>query len=130
MVHEKHKIPVYSNTLNLVYDDKCEIHEMIEKLEIEDEGIDDILENSESSTGYTFCANGEYWICYHKNFNHGVIAHEIKHYLNFIYAQLDCKLSLEEDEHEAYFLGYITDLAYKFIKENKIKRQCCRIMLL
>lgn len=115
MVHEKHKIPIYHNTLNLVYDKEIEISSMMEKLGIEDDEMD-----SEESDGYTFIHEEEYWIFFHNNVTPGIIAHEAKHYVNFVWAQIRGELSLEQDEFEAYFLGYSVDLIHKFIKENKI----------
>ena len=115
MVHEKHKIPIYSNILNLVYDKNIEISSMIEKLCIEDEEID-----SSEANGYTFIYENEYWIFFHNNVTPGIVAHEAKHCVNFIWAQIRGELSLEQDEFEAYFLGYIVDLIHKFVKENKI----------
>ena len=62
MVHEKHKIPIYHNTLNLVYDKEMEISSMMEKLGIEDDEMD-----SEETDGYTFIYDNEYWIFFHNN---------------------------------------------------------------
>jgi len=115
MVHEKHKIPIYQNTLNLVYDEEIEISSMLEKLGINYEDL-----HPEGSDGYTLIYDNEYWIFLHNNVTPGVIAHEAKHYLNFIWAQIDGNLDKQEDEFEAYFLGYVVDLIHKFVNENKI----------
>ena len=116
MVHEKHKIPIYHNILNLVYDKEIEIPDMLDKLGIEEEDID-----GEDADGLSFIQDNEYWICLHNNLTPGIIAHEAKHYVNYVWEQISAKLNQEEDEFEAYFLGYVVDLIHKFIKENKIE---------
>lgn len=49
----------------------------------------------------------------------GEIAHESKHLVNFIFSYFGVKLSLSNDEPEAYFLERIVDTAHLAIKQYK-----------
>lgn len=116
IIHKTVKIPIYCCTLNLLYDKEKEVDEILNELNLNNE--DDYSENCEA---LTFIHNEQYWIVFNKNITPGIIAHESKHLVNFIYLQIDANLSLNEDEFECYLLGYIVDLIHKFVKENKIK---------
>ena len=49
----------------------------------------------------------------------GEIAHECKHLVNFIFAYFGVKLSLTNDEPEAYFLERIVDLTHNAISQYR-----------
>jgi hypothetical protein len=52
----------------------------------------------------------------------GVIAHECKHAVNFIFKWHGQKLSLDNDEHECYLLDWMVDQAHYSIKKFRGKK--------
>jgi hypothetical protein len=52
----------------------------------------------------------------------GIIAHECKHAVNFIFQWHGQKLSLDNDEHECYMLDWLVDQAHNSIKKYKSKK--------
>ena len=55
---------------------------------------------------------------HHKKIYHGTIAHESVHIAHFIMTYSGLVKSLNNDEAEAYLVGWITDQVYKFMKET------------
>ena len=53
------------------------------------------------------------------NTSPGIIAHECKHAINFVFAWVGVKLSTVNDESECYMLGWLVDKAHSAIKAFK-----------
>jgi len=51
-----------------------------------------------------------------RNIN-GVVAHECKHFLNYIFSYYGVKLDCDNDEIECYFLSHIVNEVYKCINK-------------
>ena len=50
--------------------------------------------------------------------NVSLLAHEAVHVCNFIYENIGAKLDIENDEHQAYIIGWIIDEMELFLKEK------------
>ncbi len=57
------------------------------------------------------------------NITHGIIAHECLHILSFVYENRGVRKSKNNDEHEAYFLGWIVTEVYKALDKFKVMKQ-------
>ncbi len=53
--------------------------------------------------------------------NHGIIAHEALHVVNFILAESAHKPDYDNDEPICFLLDYIITEIYKFLEKNKIQ---------
>lgn len=58
-------------------------------------------------------------IFFKPNTSPGIIAHECKHAINFVFAWVGVKLSTVNDESECYMLGWLVDKAHSAIKAFK-----------
>jgi len=54
---------------------------------------------------------------YSKKENAACIAHEIIHVANFIFSGRDIEFTYNHDEHYAYFVEYLYELSYDFMKK-------------
>lgn len=48
----------------------------------------------------------------------GVIAHESKHIVNFIFKEIDYLIDMDNDEVECYLLGWVVNEINKFLNER------------
>lgn len=65
-------------------------------------------------------AKQNFYIALDTSKNHpspGLIAHECKHLINFIYVHIGQKLDPVNDELECYFLGYLVDKINKLLNK-------------
>ena len=51
----------------------------------------------------------------------GTIAHESLHAVNFIFSDLDIEYSLDNDEHAAYMVGWISRCCWKVLQKEIYK---------
>ena len=52
---------------------------------------------------------------------YGAVAHESLHALNFIYKSRDVGLDVENDEHSAYLIDWISETLHSLINKNGFK---------
>jgi len=58
------------------------------------------------------------WVVFNTHyFTHSIIAHEVRHAVNYILNRIGHKLDAENDEPEAYLAGWDTNVVYRCISE-------------
>lgn len=58
--------------------------------------------------------------CSKKDITFGLVVHELQHATNCILNHIGITPSYENDEAQAYLIGYISNKVFDFIKENKL----------
>ena len=57
----------------------------------------------------------------HSKLTHGVISHEALHISNFIFSERGIIPDFDNDEAQAYLLGWVVDEIYKFMKKHNFE---------
>ena len=121
----KLKLPIYGSRLWIVIDKS--FHRSIDM--IEDQINCKVIEPEEIGMigAYTFASYPEdsiyRMIVFLKpNTTAGDIAHEAKHVVNLAFINHGVKLSLHNDEHECYMLGWIVDRIHSALDRYKKKK--------
>ena len=76
--------------------------------------FDAFVFNNEKKSGHI-----DIVICFGKNPDQAVIAHEAVHVVNLIFKNGLMKLDQENDEHQAYLTGWVVSEINKFVKTKK-----------
>ena len=56
------------------------------------------------------------------NIHHGVIAHEVEHIKNMLFEQRDIGTDSRDDEAQAYFVEWLTDIVYGWLNEMGVMK--------
>lgn len=74
--------------------------------------------------GYTYADSDRhcYVILIHNNTSVGYIAHEVRHFLNYVYIDIGYKYDIKNDELDGCLLGYFVDVIHK-IQYKSIDRR-------
>ena len=130
-----HRIPLYSGKLAIVVTHN--VNDLKKVFTEESIQYTDILENSylyghclnlshEGYTAYTILLDFKSAA---GPITHGTISHEALHAVNMLFNSRGVNYNLDDDEHAAYLLGWITDMIYAALTEwkllNKIKLDNC-----
>jgi len=115
----KTKIPLYGGKIAVkFYTDKTEA-EMADWYNIPDLSRFDAVALSKNNSP-------EYLILAHAyRLTPGIIAHESKHILNYIFIDKGIKLDPANDEPECYLLSWIVNRVYEAVKKNNLKVKGC-----
>lgn len=116
MTIKKISIPIYQGYLRIFVNQDFE--EAAQIAGVSDEGND--LNSfgafvSTSKIGVHHCFN----VFFRENVDCSLIAHEVVHLVNAIYAERHMKLDIHNDEPQAYLTGWITEQIYKTLKTYK-----------
>lgn len=92
----------------------------------QNENIEDSLKqaglkyNPENSSALTFHLGFQtnLVIFDEQNCKPGIIAHEAKHIVNYIFTDMGYKLDNDNDEMECYFLEWVVNQLHKYLKVN------------
>lgn len=107
-------IPIYFGYLRVVITDNFK--KSADKLKVDDEGLE------LNSYGAFVCSSKDdrgisyFNVFFHEDVDHDLIAHEVVHLVNAIYAERHIKLDIHNDEPQAYLTGWITGEIYKALK--------------
>jgi len=77
--------------------------------------------------GYTYSDNESknYYLLVHRFSSVGYVAHEVRHFLNFVYVDIGFKLKAKNDELDCYLMTYFVDVVcevqVKALKKFKSK---------
>lgn len=113
MILKRKKIPILDIWLIVfIYKEPDEVYERF-PLYIFDPPIND-------SQAFAFEIDGKIHIGLQDDgkITHGIIAHECLHAVNKIFLLIGQKLDLENDEFEAYLLGWMVDLVHRVFNER------------
>tara|TARA_B100000378_G_scaffold236018_1_gene202702 strand:- start:13374 stop:13730 length:357 start_codon:yes stop_codon:yes gene_type:complete len=116
MESKKVEVPIYGEKFEIILFDKSEeVEKHIEGLE-----LNTSLDNYD---GCVFQYKNQIYLALNTSKEGyptpGIIAHEAKHLLNEIYLNIGAQLDLENDEPEAYLLGWIVNRIHEFIAETE-----------
>ena len=99
MTEKTFKIPLYGGKFKLIFTDD------LSKVESEH-----CLIHSEDTNALVFQIGGSYYAAFEtKEITPGIIAHEAKHIVNYVFKDICAKLDPDNDEPECYFLKWIVD---------------------
>lgn len=121
ITNKQFDIPIYKGKFAVVFVDK--------KVAVEDLGYDD------QKWGYKIDYAHQFHVGYNDKetfligfnlsnkikINHGSIAHEILHAASDLLRRRGLKLSEKSEEAYTYLVGWMTNIVYEIINENKIK---------
>lgn len=81
--------------------------------------------NVENFSGGFFEENDVFYICVrHESINnHGIIAHEVKHFINRLFIKIGYVIEQDNDELECYFITYFVNKFHEFLKRKINKQQ-------
>jgi hypothetical protein len=135
MKHEIHRIPLYAGKLAIVVThDANDLKKIFREDTVEDTGI---LEKyylyghcltlaHDGTTCYTILLDFESLA---GPITHGTLSHEALHAVNMLFKARGISYSLDDDEHAAYLLTWITDMIYaaliKWKLLSKVKLDNC-----
>jgi len=60
----------------------------------------------------------KYVVAFESANDYGLIAHEVTHLKNYIFKAVGIKLDTDNDEAEAYLVGFLFDKIYDFLKNS------------
>jgi len=103
MDKSKYKVPIYSGKIEFIFfseDETKDIKKIYHVYEIEN--YDAVTLSYESKTKWCILFNKD-------RLTPGIIAHEAKHMLNYIFHYNGLKLDLDNDEAECYFLTWLVN---------------------
>ena len=109
IIKHKVQIPLYRSHLIIICAD--DIEEVAKKYKVE--GVSRDLYDA-----YVFRYKGNYVYVQEPSVTYGVIAHEAKHIVNYLFADTGVKLDVENDEAECYLLGWLVDKIYEMINKK------------
>lgn len=107
------KIPIYFGLLILIQTEDFEAIAKEYDLHIDGRGFDALAFRSPLKNGFT-----RYVIVFDSKPTNKIIAHECTHVVNFIFADRDIKLDLNNDEPQAYLMGWVFEQCDKFLNSN------------
>ena len=115
MKKKKYKIPIYGGDITLVFFNKDSENDIIEKYGVTDLKYYDAVTLKQNSYK-------EFVILfYEERLTPGIIAHESKHLLNYIFKYNGLQLDLDNDEAECYFLSWIVNRVHETIRKFDLK---------
>lgn len=116
----KFRLPIYSDRIWVV------VHPSIRKAidHVEDQIDQTILKSPNNADALCFTykdTNGtnRTILFFKPTVNPGVIAHEAKHAINFIFAWSGVRLSIDNDEPECYLLEYLVNKIHSILSQAK-----------
>ena len=106
------KIPIYHWKLHII------------KWDLEKIGKKYNLHNIQNYDAVTFALYWKSWdyhifICFSNNIENTIIAHECCHWVNLIFKYNWIKIDLDNDEPQAYLLGWLVWECNKFLAKSK-----------
>ncbi|WP_347216529.1 hypothetical protein [Chryseobacterium sp.] len=105
----KHQVPLYFQFLNIVVTEN--FTESLDKLKLTYDKSDPV-NKWESFVGFEY---GKIWIFVRSKTDVSVIAHEAVHIVNYVFKQAHISLDLDNDEPQAYLMGWVVDKIIKAI---------------
>lgn len=116
-LHKKSvNVPLYTGSLVILLCSELSVVEKKYGLPATKE-YDAIVFNNRSKKG-----RDEYCVAFEcKHLNNGTISHEALHMVTSIFKDHGIYIELSNDEPAAYFIGWIVDEIYKFIKQKGFK---------
>lgn len=118
MITKKYKTPLYRTGFTIIlYEKGSEILELLKDFnQSTEEGLD-------RYDGCVFSHKDHLYLILNisrKGFpTPGIVAHESKHLVNFIYHEIGMDLCILNDEPEAYLLGWIVDEVHDFLNKER-----------
>jgi len=111
MQKKKIRIPIYCADLTVVLDkDLSYVQKRFKTISLEPYGAVTIRD----------LANYRHYVIALTDKDHlSNIVHEITHLKNMIYLDIVAEVDRINDEHEAYFMGYLFDEIYNFLHKSK-----------
>jgi hypothetical protein len=105
-----YKIPIYSGRLYIILCDSIKEASKKEGLNLDDTGLD---------LCDAVCCVRElnHCVIFEHNPTPGVIAHECKHFINYLFIQKGVELDLYNDEHECYLLEWAVNKVHEVINK-------------
>lgn len=108
-----YKIPIYGGNFNVVFYTKADLSLIKTKYNAVD------IENYDAVTYYK---NKQIHLLFDKNkVTPGIIAHESKHALNYVFEYIGQRLDVNNDEAECYFLSWIVNRVHESCRKFNIK---------
>lgn len=113
MKKKKLEIPLYHSDLIICQAD--DLKEFEEKYELEDlNGFSAVVFERITKKGYL-----KHYMCFNKNVTPSVIAHEAFHVTSLVFQSAGIIPDADNDEPQAYLLGWIVEKCHKFLKVKK-----------
>lgn len=128
IIDEVWEIPIYTGFLSLRIEDSPFAITKCDRYEHTGHPEDDIVEFALATDCLLFYhLSGKKMRCnqialvWSSDITHGVIAHEVSHAVFHILDERGLSHTSESDEAYAYLVGWITNLVYRVLKENKLE---------
>jgi len=103
MKKKRYKIPIYGGNILLVFFDKESEDDIIKEYGVTD------LKYYDAVTIKSNCYKEFAILFYKERLTPGIIAHEAKHLLNYVFKYNGLQLDLDNDEAECYFLTWVVN---------------------
>lgn len=105
------KIPLYTGKLIIIQTDDLEKVNIMFDTMFKTHGYDAITFMDEEKNGFT-----NYVVAFQGKPSASTIGHESMHVLTYIYKEHGIRLSINNDEPQAYLIGWIIGELHKFLK--------------
>jgi hypothetical protein len=112
---KKYKIPIYGGKFSVGFYNKDSKQEVIDKYNFSELDYYDAVTFKRKD-------NTEFCILFDSDrITPGIIAHEAKHLLNYVFKYNGLELDLDNDEAECYFLAWIVNRIHEAVRKFKLE---------
>ena len=115
MVVREVPIPIYFGTLVIIFTDELERLNSVYNTNIKEEDYDAVV--------FSEVDNSSKLVVAIKEKNWSVIAHEAVHIVNSIFLSCNIQLDRNNDEPQAYLMGWVIQQIDDFLKEVESKKE-------